>query len=142
MYSPTLQLLFSVAPTFIGTQDIMLDDITLMSCTEEDIPPGSDQLSCDFEENTCGWYIDQSASLIWERTKGQKPSYDNQGPGHDQTTGSGESATFILAQYLLHQINLLMCFYLLAIKTMHFLFKVIICLWQQKQTQIHYRQQD
>ncbi|KAF5904073.1 MAM and LDL-receptor class A domain-containing protein 2-like, partial [Clarias magur] len=66
----------------------MIDDITLMSCTEEDIPPGSDQLSCDFEENTCGWYADQSASLIWERTKGQNPSYDNQGPGHDQTTGS------------------------------------------------------
>ncbi|MCJ8731787.1 hypothetical protein PDJAM_G00203550 [Pangasius djambal] len=80
------KLLFSVVPTHIGRQDIMMDDITLMGCAEGDIPAGSEQLSCDFERNTCGWYIDQSASLTWER---KKPSYDNQGPGHDQTTGSG-----------------------------------------------------
>ncbi|XP_034159304.2 MAM and LDL-receptor class A domain-containing protein 1 isoform X1 [Pangasianodon hypophthalmus] len=80
------KLLFSIVPTYIGHQDIMMDDITLMGCAEGDIPAGSEQLSCDFERNTCGWYIDQSASLTWER---KKPSFDNQGPGHDQTTGSG-----------------------------------------------------
>lgn len=82
------KLLFSVKPTYIGTQDIMMDDITLMDCAEGDIPAGSEKLSCDFERDTCGWYLDQSANLTWERTKGQNP-FDNQGPGHDQTTGSG-----------------------------------------------------
>ncbi|KAK3567512.1 hypothetical protein QTP86_019940, partial [Hemibagrus guttatus] len=83
------KMLFSIDPTYIGNQDIMLDDITMIDCAEGDIPEDSDQLSCDFESNMCGWYIDQSASLIWERSNGQKPSYDNQGPGYDQTTGSG-----------------------------------------------------
>ncbi|XP_058250824.1 MAM and LDL-receptor class A domain-containing protein 1 [Hemibagrus wyckioides] len=83
------KMLFSIDPNFIGNQDIMLDDITLMDCAEGDIPEDSDQLSCDFENNMCGWYIDQSASLIWERSNGHKPSYDNQGPGYDKTTGSG-----------------------------------------------------
>lgn len=77
----------------------MLDDITLMDCAEGDIPEDSDQLSCDFESNMCGWYIDQSASLIWERANGQKPSYDNQGPGYDKTTGSGKTAFYILVQF-------------------------------------------
>ncbi|KAK1787196.1 hypothetical protein P4O66_017048 [Electrophorus voltai] len=31
----------------------------------------------------------KSESLLWQRTKGQNSSYDNQGPGHDHTTGSG-----------------------------------------------------
>ncbi|KAI5627922.1 MAM and LDL-receptor class A domain-containing protein 1 [Silurus asotus] len=83
------KMVFSLEPNYFGTQDIMIDDIALIACAEGDIPAGSDQLSCDFERNTCGWYLDQSKNLIWERTKGQKPSYDNQGPGHDQTTGSG-----------------------------------------------------
>lgn len=99
-----LQLLFSVDPTYIGNQDVMIDDITLMGCAEGDIPADSEQLSCDFERNTCGWYIDHSDSLIWERTKGRKPSYDNQGPGHDQTTGSGRTASYILARYFLNSI--------------------------------------
>uniref|UniRef100_A0A4W4DPF1 MAM domain-containing protein n=1 Tax=Electrophorus electricus TaxID=8005 RepID=A0A4W4DPF1_ELEEL len=47
-------------------------------------------LSCDFEKDTCAWYLDQSESLLWQRTKGQNSSYDNQGPGHDHTTGSGK----------------------------------------------------
>lgn len=71
----------------------MMDDIKLVGCAEGDIPEGSEQLSCDFETNTCGWYTDQSANLTWERSKGQKPSYDNQGPGYDQTTGSGTTAS-------------------------------------------------
>lgn len=105
-----VQLLFSVDPTVIGNQDVMMDDIALMNCAEGDIPPGSDQLSCDFERNTCGWYIDHSVSLTWERAKAQKPSYDSQRPGHDQTTGSGKTTSFILAQYILHSIYLLMFF--------------------------------
>lgn len=80
-----------------------MDDITLMSCAEGDIPADSEQLSCDFEKNTCGWYLDHSASITWERSKGQKP-YDNQGLGHDQTAGSGKTVFYILAQYFLNRI--------------------------------------
>ncbi|KAI4891478.1 hypothetical protein NFI96_023830, partial [Prochilodus magdalenae] len=83
------KLAFSVDPTYIGSQDIMLDDIKLTGCAEGDVPPGSDQLSCDFERDLCGWYSDHSASLNWERVKSQKPSYDDIGPGYDHTTGSG-----------------------------------------------------
>lgn len=77
-----------------------MDDITLMDCAEGDIPAGSEKLSCDFERDTCGWYLDQSANLTWERTKGQNP-FDNQGPGHDQTTGSGITASYILFQFII-----------------------------------------
>lgn len=93
-------MLFSVNPTYIGKQDLMLDDITLMGCAEGDIPAGSEQLSCDFESNTCSWYIDQSANLTWKRGKGQKHLYDTLRPGHDQTTGSGKTAYYILAQFI------------------------------------------
>ncbi|XP_037401783.1 MAM and LDL-receptor class A domain-containing protein 1 isoform X2 [Pygocentrus nattereri] len=83
------KLVFSVDPTHIGNQDVMLDDVRLTGCAEGDVPAGSEQLSCDFEKDLCGWYPDQSASLNWERANGQKPSLDNQGPGYDHTTGSG-----------------------------------------------------
>jgi len=84
------QFVFSVIPTYIGNQDIMLDDITLMDCAEGDIPAASDQLSCDFEKDTCSWYHDESATIKWKRESGQNPSFGYQGPGHDHTTGSGQ----------------------------------------------------
>lgn len=84
------QLVFSVDPTFIGEQDIMLDDITMTDCAEGDIPAASDQLSCDFEKDTCSWYHDQSTEIKWRREDGQNPSFGYEGPGHDHTTGSGQ----------------------------------------------------
>ncbi|KAL1280451.1 hypothetical protein QQF64_015051 [Cirrhinus molitorella] len=83
------KLSFSVEPTYIGNQDIMLDDITLTDCAEGDIPAGSDQLSCDFEKDMCSWYHDQLAELQWKREDAQNPPFDYQGPTHDHTTGSG-----------------------------------------------------
>lgn len=52
------------------TIETMLDDIIFENCAEEDVPAGSDQLSCDFEKDTCSWYHDYTASLLWERTNG------------------------------------------------------------------------
>ncbi|KAG9273992.1 MAM and LDL-receptor class A domain-containing protein 2-like [Astyanax mexicanus] len=83
------KMVFSVDPTYIGEQDVMLDDIKLTGCAEGDVPAGSELLSCDFEKDVCGWYPDYSTSLTWQRANGRKPSYDNQGPGYDHTTGSG-----------------------------------------------------
>lgn len=48
----------------------MLDDISFENCGEGEVPAGSDQLSCDFEENTCSWYHDYTASLMWKRSNG------------------------------------------------------------------------
>lgn len=76
-------------PVYIGSQDILLDDITLIDCADADVPAGSDNLSCDFEEDNCAWYDDQLAQLKWQRADGNKPSADT-GPGHDHTTGSGK----------------------------------------------------
>ncbi|KAM3603666.1 uncharacterized protein V6R79_000320 [Siganus canaliculatus] len=64
------KLKFSFDPPVIGRRDVMVDDISFDYCAEGDIPPGSDQLSCDFENDTCSWYSDYTASLLWKRTKG------------------------------------------------------------------------
>lgn len=47
----------------------MLDDISFDNCVDGDVPEGSDQLSCDFEKDTCSWYQDYTASLLWEMAK-------------------------------------------------------------------------
>uniref|UniRef100_A0A3Q3KDZ0 MAM domain-containing protein n=1 Tax=Monopterus albus TaxID=43700 RepID=A0A3Q3KDZ0_MONAL len=49
----------------------MLDDISFENCAEGDVPIGSDQLSCDFEKDTCSWYHDYTASILWERSNGK-----------------------------------------------------------------------
>lgn len=85
------KLVFSVDPTSIGDQDIMLDDITMTDCAEGDIPAASDHLSCDFENDTCSWYHDQSTEITWKREDGQNPPFGYEGPAHDHTTGSGRN---------------------------------------------------
>ncbi|KAM7379552.1 hypothetical protein PAMP_005098 [Pampus punctatissimus] len=61
--------MISFEPPFMEHPDIMLDDITFENCAAGDVPAGSDQLSCDFENNTCSWYHDYTASLLWKRSK-------------------------------------------------------------------------
>lgn len=65
-----LQLQLSFSPPFLASKDVMLDDINFENCAEGDVPAGSDQLTCDFEKDTCSWYHDYTASLLWTRTNG------------------------------------------------------------------------
>lgn len=72
-----LQLQLSFRPGFSETKDVMVDDIRFEYCDGGDLPVGSDQLSCDFENDTCAWYHDYTASLLWKRDNGRlsgKPS--------------------------------------------------------------------
>ncbi|MEQ2259399.1 hypothetical protein XENORESO_011166, partial [Xenotaenia resolanae] len=48
----------------------MLDDIRFENCVEGDFPEGPYHLSCNFEKDTCSWYHDYTASLLWKRMKG------------------------------------------------------------------------
>jgi hypothetical protein len=82
---PQLEFLFD--PPFQNVLDVMLDDITLKHCGEWDVPAGSDQLTCDFEKDTCSWYADNTKPLLWKRNG----RYDE--PGYDHTTGKGERST-------------------------------------------------
>lgn len=64
---------------------MMLDDISFENCGEEDIPDGSDRLSCNFEKDTCSWYHDYTASLMWKRSKGI----------YDSITGNGKNLVLV-----------------------------------------------
>lgn len=55
----------------MDTKEVMLDDITFENCGQEDIPGGSERLTCDFEQDTCSWYHDYSSSLLWDRNNGR-----------------------------------------------------------------------
>ncbi|XP_041944947.1 MAM and LDL-receptor class A domain-containing protein 2 isoform X2 [Alosa sapidissima] len=81
------KLAFSVNPSFIGEQDVMLDDIVFHSCNEGEVPPGYDSLTCDFEKDTCAWYPDHFASVMWRKAKSPQNFYP--APEFDHTTGSG-----------------------------------------------------
>ncbi|XP_044077011.1 MAM and LDL-receptor class A domain-containing protein 1 isoform X2 [Siniperca chuatsi] len=65
------KLLFSFSPRYLVARDVMLDDISFENCGEGDVPAGSDQLSCDFENDACSWYHDYTASLLWKRSNGR-----------------------------------------------------------------------
>ncbi|XP_062407771.1 MAM and LDL-receptor class A domain-containing protein 1 [Sardina pilchardus] len=65
----------------------MLDDIIFHSCNEGDVPSGYDSLTCDFEKDSCAWYPDHSASVMWRKAK--RPQNFYPAPEFDHTTGSG-----------------------------------------------------
>ncbi|XP_049604359.1 apical endosomal glycoprotein-like isoform X2 [Syngnathus scovelli] len=64
------KLQFSFDCPFFGSTDVMLDDVSFDQCAEGDVPPGSEKLSCHFEKDTCSWYHDYSASILWQRVRG------------------------------------------------------------------------
>lgn len=45
----------------------MLDDIKFENCADGDVLEGSDQLSCGFDSDTCSWYDDYTAGILWKR---------------------------------------------------------------------------
>ncbi|XP_077580663.1 MAM and LDL-receptor class A domain-containing protein 2 [Stigmatopora nigra] len=61
-----LQFYFSC----FDSTNAMLDDVKFENCAEGEIPIGSEQLSCTFEEDTCSWYHDYNATILWKRVKG------------------------------------------------------------------------
>ncbi|XP_077471884.1 MAM and LDL-receptor class A domain-containing protein 1 isoform X3 [Stigmatopora argus] len=61
-----LQFYFSC----FDSTNAMLDDVKFENCAEGEIPAGSEQLSCNFEEDTCSWYHDYNATILWQRVKG------------------------------------------------------------------------
>ncbi|XP_077378927.1 MAM and LDL-receptor class A domain-containing protein 1 isoform X1 [Festucalex cinctus] len=63
-----LQFYFSCP--FGGSTDVMLDDVSFDKCAEGDIPDVSQQLSCHFEKDTCSWYHEYRASILWQRVRG------------------------------------------------------------------------
>lgn len=75
------KLRLSFDQEFLTEKDVMVDDISFEYCKEGEVPAGSEQLSCDFETDTCSWYPDYTASLLWERSDGR---YDDgpAGEGH------------------------------------------------------------
>lgn len=63
------------------TKEVMLDDITFENCGQEDVPGGSEHLTCNFERDTCSWYHDYTASLLWDRNDGK----------YEDVTGNGKT---------------------------------------------------
>lgn len=66
-----LQLQLSFEPPILGNKDVMVDDIRFEYCDDGDLPAGSNQLTCNFENDTCAWYHDYTASLLWKRENGK-----------------------------------------------------------------------
>jgi len=82
----------------MAIHDVMLDDITFKYCREGDVPAGSNQLTCDFEKDTCSWYHNSTTGLLWSRNQG---SYGDNSPGYDHTIGKGERSTVSLVSGIL-----------------------------------------
>uniref|UniRef100_A0A8C7ZAE1 MAM domain-containing protein n=1 Tax=Oryzias sinensis TaxID=183150 RepID=A0A8C7ZAE1_9TELE len=81
------KLRFSYNPSFMDTKEVMLDDITFENCGQEDIPGGSERLTCDFEQDTCSWYHDYSSSLLWDRNNGRFEDVSGNGKTVQQNPG-------------------------------------------------------
>uniref|UniRef100_A0A8B9CKU2 MAM domain containing 4 n=1 Tax=Anser brachyrhynchus TaxID=132585 RepID=A0A8B9CKU2_9AVES len=62
--------------------DAAIDNVTFVQCDPDVLPPGTTELSCNFETGLCGWYQDQASDFQWVHSTGQ-------GQGSDHTTGSG-----------------------------------------------------
>ncbi|XP_061694563.1 MAM and LDL-receptor class A domain-containing protein 2 isoform X2 [Syngnathoides biaculeatus] len=64
------KLQFSYNCPYYEPTTVMLDDVSFQKCAEGDIPDGFEQLSCHFEEDTCSWFHDYTASILWKRVSG------------------------------------------------------------------------
>ena len=69
----------------MGTTDISLDDVTFVNCDPAYVPDNTRNLTCDFEEDTCGWYQEQHEDdFDWKYGQGSSS-------GNLATTGPGGS---------------------------------------------------
>jgi len=82
---------------------VLLDDISFEYCGDEGIPDGSDLLSCDFEKDTCSWYHDYTASLLWKRRSGTFG--DITGNGEDTTHKTTQRKKGIKTPFYLRVVN-------------------------------------
>ncbi|XP_077864144.1 MAM and LDL-receptor class A domain-containing protein 1-like [Saccoglossus kowalevskii] len=77
--------------TLLGdANDAAIDEIEFINCHPDDVPPNSNQLTCDFEEGWCAWdqvSVDQD-DFDWLLGGSGAPSVTT-GPGYDHTIGNG-----------------------------------------------------
>ncbi|XP_028831423.1 MAM and LDL-receptor class A domain-containing protein 1 [Denticeps clupeoides] len=71
-----------------ATPTVALDDVTFVNCETSYQPPDLPLLGCSFEEDLCGWTLDASGDLDWQRESGPTGSA-NTGPTGDHTSGRG-----------------------------------------------------
>ena len=67
----------------VGTTDISLDDVTFENCDPSYIPENFQNLTCDFENDQCGWYQEQELDTFdWRYGQGSSSGdIINTGPG-------------------------------------------------------------
>ncbi|XP_076802493.1 MAM and LDL-receptor class A domain-containing protein 1-like [Clavelina lepadiformis] len=75
--------------------DLAVDDIHFENCNPDDIPDDYDQLDCDFESGTCGWFNYEHDDFDWFVKSGTADSTFNTGPIYDHTLGEGGNGHYI-----------------------------------------------
>lgn len=74
----SLQLELSFQRQLADKVTTVLDDIEFEHCAAGDVPEDSNQLSCNFDhENTCSWYNDYTASMLWETERDSNGEFDH-----------------------------------------------------------------
>nr|KAF6269086.1 MAM domain containing 4 [Myotis myotis] len=65
-----------------GQQGAGVDSVTLKDCSPAVATKRDTEVSCNFEQHTCGWHTGHLTDAHWHRV-------ESRGPGYDHTTGKG-----------------------------------------------------
>nr|XP_040142599.1 apical endosomal glycoprotein isoform X5 [Ictidomys tridecemlineatus] len=65
-----------------GQQGAGVDNVTMRDCSLTATTEKDQEVSCNFERNTCGWHMGHFTDAHWRRIQ-------SHGPGYDHTTGQG-----------------------------------------------------
>ncbi|KAM4848312.1 apical endosomal glycoprotein [Urocitellus parryii] len=65
-----------------GQQGAGVDNVTMRDCSPTATTEKDQEVSCNFERNTCGWHMGHFTDAHWRRIQ-------SHGPGYDHTTGQG-----------------------------------------------------